>query len=255
MIKFSICIANYNSSEYIEKLLQSIYTQTYKKYEVVIVDDISTDKSVSVIKKLLRDKDKLVVNTTKRLNGGTRNECIKYATGDYIIMIDCDDWLIDENVLNDLVEHIKNNDYPDIVYTGYKMIIKDGINSNILDIHDIDSQFHNGFAASWLKVVKRDLYLKYPFPEGTLFEDRIQQYEMVLKGKPSCSSLGRATHCWNRLNENATTFNPKWSWYRFEYCGELFRLINDLEDSPYRNELINELKTYLNSLVEMAGVL
>ena len=255
MIKFSICIANYNSSKYIEKLLHSIYTQTYKKYEVIIVDDISTDNSVKIIKKLLRDKDKLVVNTTKRLNGGTRNECIKYATGDYIIMIDSDDWLIDNNVLSDLVKHIEDNDYPDIVYTGYKMILEDKIQTNILNITDLDSQFHNGFAASWLKVVKRDLYIKYPFPEGTLFEDRIQQHEMVLNGKPSCSSLGRATHCWNRLNENATTFNPKWSWYRFEYCGELFRLINNLEDSPYRNELINELKYYLNSLVEMVNEL
>lgn len=254
-MKFSIVIPNYNSEKTIEKCISSVLNQTYKNYEIIVVDDISNDNSNKLIKKLLRKKDKFFINTTKRLNGGSRNECIKYATGDYIINIDCDDWLIDNNVLMNLVKHIEDNNYPDVVYTGYKMISKYSEDTNILDIKDLDSQFHNGYAAAWLKVVKRELYIKYPFPEGTLYEDRIQQYEMVLKGKPSCSSLGRATHVWNRLNENATTFNPKWCWYRFEFCGELFRLINDLEDSPYRNELITELKCYINSLIEMAGVL
>lgn len=256
MIKFSICIPVYNSAKYIGKCLLSLLEQTYKNYEVILVDDVSTDKSVEIIKKyLVMDKYKLFLNTTKRLNGGTRNECIKHSTGDYIINIDSDDYLMDENVLSDLAKHIEDNNYPDIVYTGFKMISKEIEDTNILEITDLDSQFHTGFAASWLKVVKRELYIKYPFPEGTLYEDRIQQYEMVLKGKPSCSSLGRATHVWNRLNENATTFNPKWCWYRFEFCGELFRLINDLEDSPYKKELIDELKMYLNSLVQMAGAL
>ena len=252
---FSVIIPNYNSEKYIEKCIKSVLEQTYKNFEIIVCDDISTDKSVDIIKKLLRKKDTLIVNTTKRLSGGTRNECIKHAKGDYIVCIDCDDWLIDNQVLQNLKDHIEDINYPDIVYTGYEMIVKDGVYTHILDIHDLDSQFNNGFAAPWLKVVKRNLYIKYPFPEGTLYEDRIQQYEMTLKGKPTCSSLGKATHVWNRLNENATTFNKKWSWYRFEYCGELYRLIQEVEDSEIRQMLINELKTYINSCVEMAGVL
>lgn len=252
---FSVIIPNYNSEKYIEKCIKSVLEQTYKDFEIIVCDDISTDKSVDIIKKLLRKKDTLIVNTTKRLSGGTRNECIKHAKGEYIVCIDCDDYLIDNQVLQNLKEHIEDTNYPDIVYTGYEMITKDGISSNVLNIHDINSQFHNGYAAPWLKVVKRELYIKYPFPEGTLYEDRIQQYEITLKEKPTCSSLGKATHVWNRLNENATTFNKKWGWYRFEFCGELYRLIQELDNSEYRNELKNELKVYFNSLADIVGEL
>lgn len=252
-MKFSIVIPNYNGEKYTEKLLTSILQQTYKNYEVIFVDDMSNDNSLKIAKKILKPPHKVIPLKSKRLSGGARNAGIVESTGDYIINIDCDDWLIDENVLNDISNNIKENNYPDIVYTGYKSIEKDGENTNVLNITDINRQFHNGFAASWLKVVKRELYIKYPFPEGTLYEDRIQQYEMVLKGKPRCSSLGRATHIWNRLNEKSTTFNPKWCWYRFEYCGELYRLINDLEDSQYKKELKDELKLYCKSLNEMVN--
>lgn len=251
-MKFSIAIPNYNSGKYIEKCIKSVLEQTYKDFEIIIADDISTDDSVEKIKKLLRKKDKLILNTTKRLNGGTRNECIRYATGDYVISIDSDDWLIDNQVLEKIKNHIEQNNYPDIVYTGYKMITKEGTSVNVLKINNEYDLFHNGFAASWLKVVKRELYIKYPFPEGTLFEDRIQNYEMIIKGTPTYTSLGIPTHCWNRLNENATTFNPKWGWYRFEYCGELYRLIRETPDYKYKDDLIKELKYYINSLNEMS---
>lgn len=254
-MKFSIIIPNYNSKKYIGKCIDSVINQTYKNNEIIITDDLSDDDSVIIIEKKLRKKDKLILNTTKRLSGGSRNECIRYATGDYIICIDCDDWLYNNNVLEELKKHIEENNYPDIVYTGYQVIRENGKSISILNINDLDSQFHNGFAAPWLKVVKKELYLKYPFPEGTLYEDRIQGYEMILKGNPTCSSLKKPTHCWNRLNENATTFNPRWCWYRFEYCGELFRLINDLPDNQYKAELIEELKMYMKSILEMVDKL
>jgi hypothetical protein len=51
------------------------------------------------------------------------------------------------------------------------------------------------------------------------------------------------------------TFNPTWKWYRFEFCGELYRFIQTLEDSDVKNELIQELKQYNDSCKEMVDEL
>ena len=51
---FSVIIPNYNSEKYIEKCIKSVLEQTYKDFEIIVCDDISTDKSVEIIKKLLR---------------------------------------------------------------------------------------------------------------------------------------------------------------------------------------------------------
>ena len=107
-MKFSIIIPNYNSEKYIEKCIKSILNQTYKNYEIIIIDDISTDNSVEIIKKILKKPHKLIINKTKRLSGGTRNVGIAEATGEYIIQIDSDDWFINNKVLEDINKYLKN---------------------------------------------------------------------------------------------------------------------------------------------------
>lgn len=256
-MKFSVVIPLYNSEKWIKTCIDSVLNQSYQNFEIIVVDDISNDKSYEVaesIRKNNPDKIKLFQNATKRLNGGTRNAGIAKATGDYIINIDSDDYLKDENVLKRLNEHIIANDYPDVVFTGYEMITESGTSSKILDIKTEMELIYNPFGAAWLKVVKKELYLKYPFPEGTLFEDRFQNYSM-LRGNYRYTCLNETTHCWNRLNENATTFNLKWCWYRFEYCGELFRLIQETPDGQLKKALIDEFKLYYNAINEMVNEL
>lgn len=254
-MRFSIVIPNYNSEKWIEKCLNSVLEQTFKDYEIIFVDDRSEDNSLDLAMCLIGAKQPttFVQNTTKRLNGGSRNVGIAQARGDYIICIDCDDWLIDNKVLEDIDKKLNGED---IMYLGFKYITNDGEKGEtILNFKDKKEEFHNSYAAPWLKVVKRELYLEAPFPEGTLYEDRVENYDLILKSKTFCN-LGRATHCWNRVNEKSISHDTnKWKTYRFEYCGELYRLIKRIEDEEIRAELIKELKMYLNSCKEMVGEL
>ena len=247
-MRFSIVIPNYNGGKWTEKCLNSILNQTFKDYEIIFVDDISTDGSLKKAIDIIGDKHPatFIKNTTKRLNGGTRNVGIAEASGDYILCIDCDDWFIDNKVLEDINNKLKDED---IMYLGYVMSETEK-NPFIFNIKDKMEAFNNPFAAPWLKVVKRELYLKAPFPEGTLYEDRIQNYELVLNAK-TFTNLGRATHFWNRKNENSITYNPKWRNYRFEYCGEIYRLLEKVEDEKMKQNLIDELKMYIKSCCEM----
>lgn len=249
-MKFSIVIPSYNSAKYTEKLIKSILNQTYTNYEIIFVDDVSTDDSVKIAKKLLKKPHKVIELKSKRLSGGARNVGICEATGDYIVCIDSDDWLKDDYVLEDIANKLNGED---IMFLGYEMYGADN-SSVVLDIHNKDEALKCGFGANWLKVVKRQLYLEHLLPEGTLFEDRFNHLELCIYAN-TFTSLGRATHIWNRTNENCTTLSNKWCWYRFEYCGELYRLIQEVEDNNIKNMLINELHMYINSCYEMVNEL
>ena len=115
--KFGIIVPNYNYEHTIEKCLTSIFNQTYTNYEIIFVDDMSTDNSIDVAQttylkycaKELKGQEpewaelpknfKLVRLQQKRLNGGARNEAYLHLSEDvdYVYYVDSDDWLYDEN--------------------------------------------------------------------------------------------------------------------------------------------------------------
>ena len=247
MIRFSIIIPSYNCEKWITKTLNSIFSQTFTDYEIIIVDDMSSDNSVNIIQETIKGHDnaKLFINKTKRYSGGTRNVGISEASGEYILFIDCDDWLIDDHVLEDINNKLDN---VDVMYLGFEMLQDSRITENrVLEVYEKQDALELIFPAPWLRVAKRELYLKAMFPEGTMYEDKIQNIYLALTAN-SFSSLGRATHLWNRDNPQATTFNPKWGMYKFEYCGELYRLIKENENGEYVWYLKKELNAYCKSL-------
>lgn len=254
-MKYSVVIPAYNSGKYIKKCVDSVLNQTYSKCEVIVVDDLSTDNTSDIFEKYYKNnkKVKYIKLDSKRYSGGARNVGILASKGDYILCIDSDDWLKDENVIKDINDKLNGED---IMLLGFDMLQEDKITcSNILTADSLLDIFTIPFPAPWLKCCKRELYLKSLFPEGTLFEDKIQNYFLVNNAK-SFTCLGRTTHIWNRNNENSMTFNPKWSWYRFEYCGELYRYLKETElCDEYKKVLLEEINTYINSCKEMVNEL
>lgn len=103
-MKFSIIVPVYNVEKYIEKCLKSILKQTYSNFELIVVNDGSPDNSQKIIDKYSK-KDKRIKSFIKE-NGGlsdARNYGLEYATGDYILFVDSDDYL-DESLLEKLNE-------------------------------------------------------------------------------------------------------------------------------------------------------
>lgn len=113
MPKFSIVIPVYNVENYLNKCLDSILNQTYKDYEVIIVNDGSTDNSLSIIENYeSKFKNIDIINQENRGLSVARNEGIKKVNGEYFILIDSDDY-IENNLLEELNKSIKNT--PDLV--------------------------------------------------------------------------------------------------------------------------------------------
>jgi Glycosyltransferases involved in cell wall biogenesis len=123
---FSIIVPIYNVDLYLEECLNSICKQTYTNFEVILVDDGSTDKSGAICDMYVKRDQRFRVIHKK--NGGlvsARQAGVTEAKGDYIVCVDGDDW-ISLNYLLMFKEEIENN-HPDIICCGH--IISDGLDN------------------------------------------------------------------------------------------------------------------------------
>lgn len=124
--KVSIIIPVYNVERYIERCLESVFNQTFKNSEVIIVNDGSTDKSMDIVKHY---KEKcLIINQENSGLSSARNKGLEYATGDFILFIDSDDY-IHPSMVKDMYDVIVSTQ-SDIVICGYQSVKE---NEEIID--------------------------------------------------------------------------------------------------------------------------
>ena len=115
-MKFSVLIPVYNTEKYINDCFQSVLRQSYTDYEVIIVDDGSTDSSSKICDRLATEYPKTVQVIHQKNQGQLVSRCnaIKKATGDYCIFMDSDDIIID-SALAQIKNAIEDNCFPDII--------------------------------------------------------------------------------------------------------------------------------------------
>lgn len=116
-MKISIIIPTYNAEKHIKKCIDNLLTQSYKNFEIVVVNDASTDDTLSIIESIKDDKVKIINLSSNSGAYYARKTGIKNATGDYILFVDSDDY-IENNALKNLVNYI-NKYSADIVRFRY----------------------------------------------------------------------------------------------------------------------------------------
>ena len=154
-MRLSIIIPMYNASQYIERCLNSIYHQglNVNEFEVIVINDGSTDNSLEIVKDYLTSYKNIRFFSQKNSGqGAARNLGIKYATGEYILFLDSDDFLLPQSinkilsivkhvscdVINFLMEvelptgnvkesYLYHYDY-DKIYSGKELLLRTGIN-------------------------------------------------------------------------------------------------------------------------------
>lgn len=105
MKKISVIVPTYNGEQYIERCINSIFSNTSKDFEAIIVDDGSTDNTLDILHKLEEKYDRLkIVEQTNKGVSAARNNGIAHSHGEYLMFCDCDDeyekGLIDNIILN-----------------------------------------------------------------------------------------------------------------------------------------------------------
>ena len=112
-IKFSIIIPAYNAENSIQKSIDSILNQTYNNYEIIVVNDGSTDNTINLIEKNSKIK---IINQKNLGVSSARNTGIENAKGDFIAFIDADDY-IEKNYLEEFNNIIEKYN-PDLIICG-----------------------------------------------------------------------------------------------------------------------------------------
>lgn len=192
-MKFSVLIPVYNTEKNLEECLQSVLNQSYKDYEIILVDDGSTDSSPQICDDY-QNKYPDIIKVIHQKNSGqlaSRVNAICTSNGDYCIFLDSDDLLVD-NALEILHQKATTYDFPDVlIYPFY--YDKDGQlqksrvlfeNETFIDNNDIvelKEKFFSGILLNnvWTKVVKRDILLESiynveRFSSLRCAEDRLQ---------------------------------------------------------------------------------
>lgn len=182
--RFSIIIPVYNVKDFLRICIDSVIHQTYKNYEIILVDDGSTDSSYTICDEY--EKKFQNIRCIHKTNGGlssARNAGLKACKGEYTIFLDSDDFWIENKFLEDINKKLKNTDV--IIFNSFKFYDestkKDGrfyLDERFYKLNPKDKIKYvvknNIFkACAWDKVIKTKILIKnnIEFPENKLSED------------------------------------------------------------------------------------
>lgn len=163
---FSVLIANYNNGKYLQEAIDSVLAQTYSNWEIIIVDDKSTDNSSDVYNKYKDDsRFHIYYNERNEGCGYTKRRCAELAHGDICGFLDPDDSLM-PNALEIMVKaHIENRDVS-LVYSRYNIINTDGTVIGISEQQEVmpegESFLQGRGGISHFVSFKSAFYLKTP---------------------------------------------------------------------------------------------
>ncbi|MCJ7933222.1 MAG: glycosyltransferase family 2 protein [Chryseobacterium sp.] len=275
MIKFSILIANYNNGKYFRDCYNSLISQTYENWEVIIVDDASTDNSVEIIKSFI-GKDprfKLYYNTTNQGCGFTKRECMKYAEGEVCAYLDPDDALYPEAMERTVQEFLNENSIvaaysqmmlcsedliPDKVFAGTKKFYNDRyfFNCPIQFAHFFTFKKEiylkgSGINPMLTSAVDQDLYLKIlehgdvryikePLYLYRLHSNGISQHSAKPKAKESFAKVIHDTMKRRGIKKINNQMVPE----TYTNSQEIYELLDYQTNKLHR--LINKIKVTLN---------
>lgn len=187
--KISIIIPIYNVEKYLKQCIESILNQTYKNFEMILIDDGTKDNSGIICDEYAKKDSRIKVIHQKNMGlSGARNTGLKIATGDYISFIDSDDF-IDNKMFEVMLLALKKSD-TDIVECGTIFCNEVGeyIRENTINktkIYNSKEQIKELLISgsitttSWGKLFKKELFKNFEFPLGKYHEDTFTTYKLL----------------------------------------------------------------------------
>ena len=174
-VTVSVLVPIYNVERYLGRCLDSIFSQTYREIQYVFVDNNSTDKSLLILEDKIRKygispaRDYQIVRHEK--NEGiavSRNDCVDYATSDYVLFVDSDDW-IEPDMVEQMVKASKNGTV-DIIgcnffqeyWNGDCLYVKEPYADNCYEnmLRAIDYEISS---VLWKLLIRKSLFHKFRF--------------------------------------------------------------------------------------------
>ena len=178
---FSIVIPVYNAEKYINKCVESILQQSFEDFEVVLVNDGATDRSMEICEELTQ-KDTRVLLFHQKNQGvsAARNKGISMAKGKYLVFVDADDYIREDTLM--LLHKSCNDCRADVCFFGYQCVAGSEAKQTVLPPKFCGKKSpelllelieKNVFGLACNKAIKRDLIME----NGLLFDETIRVFE------------------------------------------------------------------------------
>lgn len=191
--RISVVIAAYNVGKYIGKCLDSILTQTYPAFEIIVVDDGSSDNTGEICDQYAADNPQIkVIHQKNQGVSAARNAALEQTHGEYISVVDSDDYL-KPNMYEKLIQGIKKYD-ADLIICNYDKVSEDGKTITAMKkyagdecvsfreaLYWLDREHYWTYVNPWNKLYKRELFNDIKYPVGKKFEDNYVIHRLIMK--------------------------------------------------------------------------
>ena len=259
-VKISVVIPVYNAEKFLKRCMDSILSQSFKNYEIILVDDGSKDGSAVICDEYAEKYD--FIRAIHKENGGAssaRNAGLMNATGEYISFIDADDWL-ELNMYERLVSVTENS--PDLVMCDFKRPVDNEgnyrnvtypLSSGYYDREKILSEIYpclimhdsfdfNPLIAPWNKLYKRSFLIG----ENIFFDEELkfcedELFSAVVSEKMQSFYYLKEEYLYIyylNTNSSVTAYNPK----KWEVYIELYEKTRDRFKDSADYDFTNQLK-------------
>ncbi len=223
-VRVSIIIPTYNDAIHIENAIKSIFNQSFKDFEVILIDDGSTDNTKDVLESYIKSNSIIYLYQNNKRQSFAKNNGISIARGEYIAFLDSDDEWIDKDKLKIQVEFLDKN--PEYILVGTNGIVIDENKNKIMDYTVPETDL----------LIRKSILLKNPF---------IQSSVVIRKDILNKAGLFLVTE-----HINAEDYNL---WLRVGLLGKLYNLKNPMTMYMVRegNHSLNNKKNILKNNIPL----
>lgn len=237
MPKISVIIPVYNVENYITHCLDSILNQSFKDFEIICVNDGSSDNSLEILQNYSKkDQRIIVIDKDNEGSGIARNAGLAIAKGEYVFFVDGDDWIEDE-ALNKMFEQAEKTGVDILIFGGlsyYEGVGKNGGYScdklpkkylnRVFSSEDIKKDIFKFPSTAWTKLYKRNFLIKnnIRFQEIKVGQDQLPFFHSMIMAK-KIALFPENLYCYRKNRKGAVTsvkkkknFSPIYVFYAIE---------------------------------------
>lgn len=234
-MKLSIIIPVYNVEKYLPKCLDSILNQSFKDFEIICINDGSSDNSLKILEEY-KDKRIIIINKENAGSGVARNAGLEIAKGEYIFFVDGDDWL-EEDALEKIINQAEHLNTDVLIFGGLSYYDKKGQNggysanklpkkylNKIFSAKDIKKDIFKFPSTAWTKLYKRDFLIKNKirFQEIMVGQDQLPFFHSMITAE-RIAIYPQNIYCYRKNRKGAVTsvkkkknFSPIYVFYGIE---------------------------------------
>jgi glycosyltransferase involved in cell wall biosynthesis len=259
MPHISIIVPVYNVDRYLRRCIDSILNQTFKDFELILINDGSTDSSQQICEEYMllhSSKIKLVNQENKGLSAA-RNSGLKVSSGHFIAFVDSDDF-IDLEYLDVLYNSITKSESEIAIcgYMNYSGELKVGYNFSDTTVCSPEFFFkkllqHQALTSSWGKLFMRTIISDLVFIEGRIMEDMFI-WPLLLPRTKKIILIDKALYYYNRLGYSIT--RSEFNFKKLDMIDALAEWRN-FSARVYPSLLDEALALYINTLFHFCETL